>query len=135
MRHATDGMWGPSITLDSYKLYLADPKGGQVGFFHTLEKQGHPAILGLRLKIIIRSTARGGFSDPKALKDQPLLNEAWTKSAGWCTQWFASITPEGTFLTACPRAGASTSRIECLGKRLSHRRRHRPDGTRLSTDG
>jgi hypothetical protein len=49
-------------------------------------RPGHPAILGLRLKIenrkigemetiIIRSTSRGSFSSPQDLRDQPLLNE------------------------------------------------------------
>jgi hypothetical protein len=81
-----DGMWGPVITMGTYKLYFADPKAGQAGFFGTLEEHGHPAILGLRLKvenrrisemeaIVIRSTARGSFSSPQDLKDQPLLNE------------------------------------------------------------
>jgi hypothetical protein len=57
-----------------YKLYFADPKNGQAGFYGTLEEHGHPAILGLRLKIenrriseiealVIGSTERGSFSD------------------------------------------------------------------------
>jgi hypothetical protein len=81
-----DGMWGPVITMGTYKLYFADPKAGQVGFYGTLEEHGHPAILGLRLKvenrkisemetILIRSTSRGSFSSPQDLKDQPVLNE------------------------------------------------------------
>ena len=28
-----DGMWGPTVTLGTYKLYFADPQAGQVGFF------------------------------------------------------------------------------------------------------
>jgi hypothetical protein len=81
-----DGMWGPVIAMGTYKLYFADPKAGQTGFFGNLEEHGHPAILGLRLKIenrkisemetiVIRSTARGSFSSPQDLKDQPALNE------------------------------------------------------------
>ena len=30
-----DGIWGPTVTLGSYKLYFADPQAGQVGFFGT----------------------------------------------------------------------------------------------------
>jgi hypothetical protein len=67
-----EGMWGSLITMGTYKLYFADAKAGQAGFFGTLEEHGHAAILGLRLKfenrkiaemekIIIRSTARGSF--------------------------------------------------------------------------
>lgn len=46
-----DGMWGPTVTLGTYKLYFTDPQAGQVGFFGTIEEHGHPVILGLRLKI------------------------------------------------------------------------------------
>ena len=46
-----DGMWGPVVKMTDYKLYFADPKAGQVGFYGSLEEHGHPAILGLRLKI------------------------------------------------------------------------------------
>lgn len=46
-----DGMWGPTVTVGTYKLYFADPQAGQVGFFGTIEEHGHPVILGLRLKI------------------------------------------------------------------------------------
>ncbi len=44
-------MWGPEVKLLDYKFYFADPRAGQMGFFGTLEEHGHPAILGLRLKV------------------------------------------------------------------------------------
>ncbi len=80
-----DGMWGPAIALGSYKVYFADLTAGQVGAFVTLEENGHPAILGIRLKIesrqisemeaiVIRSTA-GGFARPQDLKDKPVFTE------------------------------------------------------------
>src|SRR5271154_6008026 len=47
----TDGMWGPKVTLGTYKLYFADPKAGQVGFMGVVNENGHPQILALRLKI------------------------------------------------------------------------------------
>jgi hypothetical protein len=82
-----DGMWGPPIKMESYKLYFADPKSGQVGLYGTLEEHGHPAILGLRLKIenrrigemeaiVIRSTARGSFSSVEDMKLHPMFTEA-----------------------------------------------------------
>ena len=82
-----DGMWGPEIVLRDYRFYFADPRAGQVGFYGTLEEHGHPAILGLRLKVerrrisemeafIIRSTARGTFSDVDNMLDIPLLTQA-----------------------------------------------------------
>jgi len=77
--------------MGKYKLYFADPKSGQAGFFGSLEEHGHPAILGLRLKIenrriaemetiVIRATARGSFSAVQDLKDQPLLNQSLESS-------------------------------------------------------
>ena len=81
-----DGMWGPVVKMTGYKLYFADPKAGQVGFYGSLEEHGHPAILGLRLKIegrniseieaiVLRSTGRGVFSDVKALKLDPIMTQ------------------------------------------------------------
>jgi hypothetical protein len=81
-----DGMWGPVVKMTDYRLYFADPKAGQVGFYGSLEEHGHPAILGLRLKvedrkisemeaIVLRSTARGTFSDVKALKVDPIMTQ------------------------------------------------------------
>jgi len=81
-----DGMWGPTVTLGSYKLYFADPQAGQVGFFGTIEEHGHPVILGLRLKIdnkkisemevvALRKTS-GVFSHPENLVDKPIFHQA-----------------------------------------------------------
>jgi hypothetical protein len=79
-------MWGPTVTLGTYKLYFADPQAGQVGFFGTIEEHGHPVILGLRLKIdnrkisemeviALRKTA-GVFSEPQNLVDKPIFHQA-----------------------------------------------------------
>ena len=79
-----DGMWGPVIELGDYKFYFTDPQAGQVGFFGSLQEHGHPAMLGLRLKVvnrrisemeafIIRSTARGTFSAIDKLQISPLM--------------------------------------------------------------
>jgi hypothetical protein len=81
-----DGMWGPKVTLGSYKLYFADPKAGQVGFMGVVEENGHPQILALRLKIenhkiaemeaIVARSGGGGFARPQDLKDKPIFHEA-----------------------------------------------------------
>jgi hypothetical protein len=82
----TDGMWGPKVTLGSYKLYFADPKAGQVGFMGVVEENGHPQILALRLKIenrkiaemeaIVARSGGGGFARPQDLQDKPIFHEA-----------------------------------------------------------
>ena len=86
-----DGMWGPVIELGDYKFYFADPRAGQVGFFGSLKEHGHPAELGLRLKVVnrrisemeafvIRSTARGTFSAIDQLKVSPIFMQPLTPS-------------------------------------------------------
>jgi hypothetical protein len=86
-----DGMWGPKVVMGSYKLYFADPKSGQVGFYGSIEEHGHPAILGLRLKIedrkisemeaiALRSTARGTFSAVGDLNLAPIMTQALAPS-------------------------------------------------------
>jgi hypothetical protein len=86
-----DGMWGPTVTLGSYKLYFADPQAGQVSFFGTIEEHRHPVILGLRLKIdshkkisemeviALRKTS-GVFSGPQSLVDKPIFHQALAPS-------------------------------------------------------
>lgn len=86
-----DGMWGPVIELGDYKFYFADPQAGQVGFFGSLTEHGHPAMLGLRLKVeqrrisemeafIIRATARGTFSAIDKLQVSPIFMQPLTTS-------------------------------------------------------
>ena len=86
-----DGMWGPVIELGDYKFYFTDPQAGQVGFFGSLKEHGHPAELGLRLKVenrriseieafIIRSTARGTFSAIDKLRVAPIMLQPLTAS-------------------------------------------------------
>lgn len=82
----TDGMWGPKITLGSYKLYFADPQAGQVGFMGVVDENGHPQILALRLKIenrkisemeaIVARSGPGSFARPQDLVDKPIFHQA-----------------------------------------------------------
>jgi len=46
-----EGIWGTASGLGTYKLYVADPQAGQVGFLGTLRENGTPAAIALRLKI------------------------------------------------------------------------------------
>lgn len=85
-----DGMWGVTVTLGNYKLYFADPQAGQVGYFGTIEENGHPVILGLRLKIENRKVSEmevlalrktsGVFSEPQNLVDKPIFHQALSPS-------------------------------------------------------
>src|ERR1700691_5495217 len=46
-----EGIWGTASRLGTYKLYVADPQGGQVGFLGTLRENDTPVAFALRLKI------------------------------------------------------------------------------------
>ncbi len=50
-----DGLWvGASDLPTTFRIYVADPKAGQVGFFGVLKEFGDPVLLALRLKVVNR---------------------------------------------------------------------------------
>src|SRR5579864_8114268 len=49
-----EGIWGTASGLGTYKLYVADPRAGEVGFIGTLRENGTPVAFALRLKIELR---------------------------------------------------------------------------------
>jgi hypothetical protein len=46
-----EGLWKTATGLGAYKLYFADAKEGQAGFFGTLRENARPVTVILRLKI------------------------------------------------------------------------------------
>jgi hypothetical protein len=46
-----DGLWGTVSAPGKYKLYVADPEAGQVGFYGTVMESDTPVLLALRLKV------------------------------------------------------------------------------------
>jgi len=46
-----DGLWKTISARGAYSLYADDPHTGQVGFFGTIQENGTPAILAVRLKV------------------------------------------------------------------------------------
>jgi hypothetical protein len=46
-----DALWGTASAAGKYRLYVADPEMGQIGFYGTLFENGAPVLLALRLKI------------------------------------------------------------------------------------
>jgi hypothetical protein len=49
-----DALWGTISGTGTYKVYFADPQAGEVGFEGTIQENGTPAILVLRLKVVDR---------------------------------------------------------------------------------
>jgi hypothetical protein len=46
-----DGLWNTASARGPYSLYFADMQAGQVGLFCTVQENGTPAMLALRLKV------------------------------------------------------------------------------------
>jgi hypothetical protein len=45
-----DGLWNTASAIGAYKLYIADPQSGQIGFIGTIRENNVPAIIALRIK-------------------------------------------------------------------------------------
>ncbi len=66
-----EGIWGTASGLGTYKLYVADPQAGQVGFLGTLRENDTPVAIAIRLKIdhrLIREVETIVIRDPDAAK-------------------------------------------------------------------
>ncbi len=46
-----DGLWGTANARGKYKLYVADPEDGQVGFYGTVMENDNPVYMALRLRV------------------------------------------------------------------------------------
>jgi hypothetical protein len=46
-----DGLWATASAPGRYKLYVADPEDGQIGFYGTVFENGVAVLLALRLKV------------------------------------------------------------------------------------
>jgi len=90
-----DGLWSTADGAGDYKLLVADPKGGSVGFIGTLRESGRKVLITVRLKVdgrkiseietlVARSTSMGGPAPnsglPAAdqLHDKPIFREVLT---------------------------------------------------------
>jgi hypothetical protein len=83
-----DGLWNTITRQDAYKLYFADPEGGQVGFYGVVEESGVPQVYGMRLKVedgaisevetVIARTRenRPDFPNARGLVDKPVFSQA-----------------------------------------------------------
>jgi hypothetical protein len=81
-----DGLWNTITKQDAYKLYFADPQGGQVGFYGVVEESGVQQVYGLRLKvergavsevetvIARKRDTRADFPNAAGLADKPIFS-------------------------------------------------------------
>jgi hypothetical protein len=100
-----DGLWRTTTALGTYRLYVADPAGGGIGFFAKVQENGAPVLLSAFLKIsggritqaetqLARMSDTTGSGAPANLRDDQLGDA-----------------PRRQFLTALP-ATARKSRAE-----------------------
>jgi hypothetical protein len=47
-----DGIWGTITGLGTYKLYVADEKTGEIGFFGQVQEPSFPSLMAMRLKVV-----------------------------------------------------------------------------------
>jgi hypothetical protein len=78
-----DALWGTISGLGDYKIYFADPQGGEAGIETTIRENGTPAILLMRLKVVnhrvteIETIVHRNAADAKALEAFGHPNPVW----------------------------------------------------------
>jgi hypothetical protein len=73
-----EGIWGTANGIGTYKLYVADPQAGEVGFLGTLRENDTPVAFALRLKIdhrLIREVETIVVRDPGAAQAVEALGQ------------------------------------------------------------
>lgn len=82
-----DGLWATADGIGSYKIYIDDPEAGEVGFYGVVSEDGHPGILGTRLKVVNhkvteietlvarRESANSAFPNPEGLEEKTVFYE------------------------------------------------------------
>jgi hypothetical protein len=82
-----DGLWATADGVASYKIYIDDPETGEVGFYGVVSEDGHPGILGARLKVANhkvteietvvarRDSPNSNFPNPEGLKEKRVFSE------------------------------------------------------------
>ena len=82
-----DGLWQTAGALGADKMYISDPKTGQIAFYGTIKENGTTALLALRLKaqggklteveqMVIRKTS-GSFGD---FDKMHAITPAWSQA-------------------------------------------------------
>jgi hypothetical protein len=81
-----DGLWATASDLPTYRLYVCDPQGGQVGLYGYMKENGFPILIASRLRvqkgriteienIVVRQSERP-FIEANLLKPRAVFLEA-----------------------------------------------------------
>lgn len=77
-----DGIWGTITGLGDYKLYVADEKHGEVGFFGVVQEPSFASLMAMRLKVNERKIEEAEMvilrtiSEPKSIVwPEPILED------------------------------------------------------------
>jgi hypothetical protein len=98
-----DGVWNTITGMGSYKLYVSDPRSGQVGFFGTMRENSAPIALAARLKIENRKITEietvinrgGGGGPPRGGGAAPMGAAELLESMGKPDAAFTEAVPAG----------------------------------------
>jgi hypothetical protein len=70
----TEGLWYTATGLGNYKLYIADPQAGQVGFIGIVKEHDRPVLLALRLKVSKRRITEAESIVARSPSEKALAN-------------------------------------------------------------
>ncbi len=70
----TEGLWLNASGLSDYKIYIADPKEGQIAFIGVVKELDKPRLLALRLKVVKRQIVEAEALVVRNLNEKNLVN-------------------------------------------------------------
>ena len=106
-----DGLWGTITKVGPYRHYFTDAATGEVGFFGTIEEQGTPALLALRLKVAARKITEAEAIVVRKQDMGTFLNTDRTLKADW-----TEVTPPAQRLPRARLVSIANSYFEALEK-------------------
>ena len=100
-----DGLWRTISAIGAYRLNVADPAGGGIGFFARVQENGAPVLLSTYLKVV------GGRITEMESQVARLSDTTGSGTPANLREDQLGLAPRSQFLTALP-PGARRSRAE-----------------------
>ena len=125
-----EGLWATASDLPTYRLYVCDPQGGQVGLYGYMKENGFPILIAARLKtekgliteienIVVRQSERP-FIEANLVKPRAVFLEALkpgkkSPAQKWCAFPTSILTVWNRTTAISSRSGtsATASRTAC----------------------
>lgn len=119
-----DGVWNTITGVGTYKLYVADPQSGQVGFFGTMRENSTPIALAVRLKIENRKITEietvinrnGGGGPPRGGGAAPMGPAELLEAMGKPDAAFTETVPAGERVSRDALVAAANKYFDSIEK-------------------